>query len=169
MWGMVLLGVAFLIHIVVWKIHLPQRQTRALLVIFFGTLLVGLVLLGSAQYLWRAQFPTPETLPEYLHIALFVTAFTLAYIITYSALEADSPSLVMILRIAAAGASGLPKEHFERQMTDELLIMPRIRDLLRDRLVSTEAGKYHLTPKGVLFARIFIVYRRILNISQKGG
>jgi hypothetical protein len=169
LWGILLFGLAFLVHVVLWKIHLPQRQTRALLLIFFGVLLIGLVLLWSAKLMLHTKFRTPETIPENLHIALFVAAFTLAYIITYSALEADSPSLVMILRIAEAGSHGLPKEQFKHQMTDELLIVPRIRDLLRDHLVYAEAGKYKLTPKGVLFARIFIVYRRILNISQKGG
>ena len=169
LWGGLLFGLAFLVHVVLWKIHLPHRQTRALVVIFFGVLLVGLILLWSAKFIVHTKFLAPETIPEYLHITLFVATFTLAYIITYSALEADSPSLVMILRIAEAGSHGLPQEQFKRQMTDELLIVPRIRDLLRDHLVYAEAGKYKLTPKGVLFARIFIVYRRILNISQKGG
>lgn len=111
----------------------------------------------------------PDTLSEYLHIFLFVTSFTLAYMITYSALEADSPSLVMIMSIANAGPNGLPKEQFEQLMTDEMLSIPRIRDLLRDKMIFVEKGKYKLTLKGLVFVHIFIVYRHILNISQKGG
>jgi hypothetical protein len=111
----------------------------------------------------------PNTLSEYLHILLFVTSLTLAYMVTYSALEADSPSLVMIISIANAGSNGLPKEQFEQLMTDEILIIPRMRDLLRDNLVYVEGEKYKLTSKGHVFVRIFIVYRHILNIAQKGG
>jgi predicted transcriptional regulator len=89
--------------------------------------------------------------------------------ITYSALEADSPSLVMIMSIANAGITGLLKTQFEQRMTDDVLIIPRIQDLLRDQMIYEQEGKYKLTSKGLLFARIFIVYRHILNISQKGG
>jgi hypothetical protein len=158
-WGIILFCCAFFVHLIVWRIRLPKRQTKTLLVIFFGTLLIGLFTLGSAKFI----------LPEYLHIVLFVTSLTLAYMITYSALEADSPSLVMIMSIANAGITGLLKTQFEQRMTDDVLIIPRIQDLLRDQMIYEQEGKYKLTSKGLLFARIFIVYRHILNISQKGG
>lgn len=169
-WGAGFVGLAFMIHVLLWKLRLPQKQTQALLQIFGGTLCFGLAsLFGSAQYSPFMQRLAPEHPAEYLHIALFVIAFTLAYIITYSALEADSPSLVMILTIARAGAEGLDKTRFEQSMTDELLILPRIRDLLRDNLVYPDGAKYKLTPKGVGFVRIFSMYRQILKIDRKGG
>lgn len=167
-WSVVFLSVAFLLHLVIWKIHLPTRQTRALLLIFFGTLMVGLLCLWGMKIFLPSRM-IPALFPQYLHIALFVMAFTLAYLITYSAIEADSPSLVMMLAIADAGPDGLPKVHFEQRMTDELLVLPRIRDLVRDKMVTLANGKYVLTPKGKRFALIFIVYRRILGIAEKGG
>ena len=168
-WGSFLFCLAFLVHLIVWRIRLPKRQTKTLLYIFFGTLLIGLFMLWSAKFILQMMTLAPETLSEYLHIFLFVASFTLAYMITYSALEADSPSLVMIMSIANAGPNGLPKEQFEQLMTDEMLVIPRIRDLLRDKIVYVEGKKYKLTTKGLVSAWIFIVYRHILNISQKGG
>ncbi len=168
-WEVFLFCAAFLLHVFVWKIRLPKRQTKALLQIFGGTLLIGLCILWSAKFILQVGISIPGAVSEYLHIALFVISLTLAYMITYSALEADSPSLVMIMSIAQAGADGLEKTRFEQLMTDDILVIPRIHDLLRDKMVYVEGKKYKLTAKGALFARIFIVYRQLLNIHQKGG
>lgn len=168
-WGIVLFWAAFVVHVLVWRIHLPYRQTKTLLQIFFITLLAGLFILWKTQHILPIGMAAPEGVSDYLHISLFVIALTLAYMITYSALEADSPSLVMVLSIARAGKDGLPTEQFRQQMTDEILVLPRIRDLLRDKLVCMEGDIYKLTPKGIWFARIFILYRHVLNIRQKGG
>ncbi len=158
-WGIMLSGAAFLIHLLVWKIRLPKRQTKVLLQIFFGTFLLGSFLLWSLEY---------GRISECIHIFLWGTALTLAYMITYSALEADSPSLVMITSIASE-PDGLSKARFEQLMSDDILIMPRIRDLLRDQLAYQDGGYYKLTPKGRLFARIFIGHRQVMNANHKGG
>lgn len=168
-WSVVFFCVAFFLHILIWKLHLPRRQTRTLLQIFFGTLLIGLFTLWSAKYVSQFDASIPRNFSEYLHIALFVTSLTLAYMITYSALEADSPSLVIVMNIANAGLDGLKTTEFEQLMTNDILIIPRIQDLLRDKMVYMEGEKYKLTAKGMLFARIFIIYRQLLNVSQKGG
>ena len=89
--------------------------------------------------------------------------------ITYSALEADSPSLVIITTIANAGSNGLDKKSFDELMNDNVLVKPRIRDLLLNKMVEMDGDRYVLTPKGILFARIFIIYRKIMNVSRKGG
>ena len=169
-WGIFLWCLGFLLHVILWKIYLPRKHTKALLQIFLGTVCLGLVIIfWSAQESGSIQRIAPEHLAEYLHIALLVISFTLAYIITYSALEADSPSLVMIMKIANAGVEGVGKTRFEQLMSDDLLILPRIRDLLRDNLVYQDGEKYKLTAKGVVFARIFIIYRRVLKVDHKGG
>lgn len=89
--------------------------------------------------------------------------------VTYSALEADSPSLVMIMTIAKSGSRGLEKKIFEQKMNNEILLSPRIQDLISEKLAYVEEGKYKLTPKGLMFARIFSIYRKILKRSQAGG
>lgn len=167
-WSLEILSIAFLLHLLIWKIHLPKHQTKALLLIFFGMLVSGLLGLWGMKALLPLRM-IPTRFPEYLHIALFVTSFTLAYVITYSAIEADSPSLVMMLAIASAGPEGLPKARFEQLMTDDLLVLPRIRDLVRDGMLVMVDGTYRLTPKGKGFVRIFVVYRQILGIAEKGG
>ena len=88
--------------------------------------------------------------------------------ITYSALEADSPTLVMILIIAKTGSMGLKQESLNKLMTDEILVIPRVKDLLKDKMIVLNHEKYIITPKGVLFAKFFTTFRKILG-AKKGG
>ncbi|MEW6618872.1 MAG: hypothetical protein AB1422_05935 [bacterium] len=164
-WGSTIFCLAFFLHLIVWKIHLPKRQTKALLEIFFGTLIISILTLWNS-----ASFGifVVESFLEYFHICLFFISFTLAYIITYSGIEADSPSLVIIRKVAEAGSEGLDQKEFDRMMRDDLLIKPRIKDLLSDKMVYMEGDKYKLRSKGALMARIFIFYRQLLN-APKGG
>ena len=47
LWGIILFVLAFLLHLIIWKIRLPKRQIRMLLLIFFGVLILGIVNLWS--------------------------------------------------------------------------------------------------------------------------
>lgn len=163
-----MLALAFVLHLVVWKIRLPKRQIKVMLLMFFATLIAGSVFLWANPAFALLGVAAPAGWAEFFRIALMFTAFTLAYMITYTGLEADSPSLVMVLNIAQAGPEGLSKEAFFQQMTDDVLIKPRVRDLLTDQMAVLDGETYRLTPKGVLLARIFVTYRSILG-AGKGG
>ena len=169
-WSSVLFVLAFIIQLVLWKIRLPKRQTKVILQIFFTVLFMGNLVLWNIPndpVLWKIT--PPASLLEYIHISLFFISLTLAYMITYSAIEADSPSLVIMTAIANAEPNGLDKKCFDELMTDDKLVKPRIRDLLLNKMAEMDGDKYVLTPKGVLFARFFIIYRKTMNISHKGG
>lgn len=165
----VLFCLSFLAQLAVWRIRIPKRQTKVLLVIFFGTLFTGLLTLKLAPFsIPGLAVYAPGHPLEYLHISISFISLTLAYMITYSAIEADSPSLVMIRAVAKAGSEGLDKKEFEKTMNDDILLIPRVRDLLNDKMAYIDGGKYRLTPKGFLFARLFVLSRKILK-APKGG
>ncbi len=169
LWGSSLFVFAFLFHFVVWKVHLPGRQTKALLSIFLGTLVVvpiSLVLITEFSPELKPWMPTG--ISEWMRIGIFHVALTLSYMITYSAIETDSPSLVMVMAIANAGPGGIDEKDFEATLNDDLLIKPRIKDLLTDKMVYMKNDTYRLTKKGMLFANIFIYYRAVLR-APKGG
>lgn len=167
-YGSALFLTAFLIQLIIWKINLPRRQTLSLLAIFFSTLIAGCLILYNAPGINIFGVAAPRGLADYLRITSYFISLTLAYMITYSAIEADSPTLVMVTRIHSAGPEGMTKEAFEREMSDELLVIPRINDLLLNKQVRLEGGGYRITPKGEMFARIFIVWRNLLK-ADKGG
>ena len=169
-YGLFLIIVAFLTQVFIWKIHLPRNHTKVLLQIFFGTLIVGiLIFLRFRTYIIFFGISPPATVYEYLQLTFLFLSLTMAYITTYSALEVDSPSLVMVMKIAKAGSNGLKKESFEHEMDDGILVVPRIRDLITGGMASIDEGRYRLTPKGVLVSRIFIAYRKLMNRDGKGG
>lgn len=168
-YGSLLFGLAFVLHVIMWRIHLPKRPTRVLSLFFLGVLCCGSVIL----YKYAPKFSIfgvhpPVAIAEYFQIWLYFVSLTLAYMITYSAIEADSPSLLIIMKISDAGASGLAKEHLEREMDDSVLIEPRVKDLLIDKMAELYEGKYRLKMKGILMARLFTFYRNVMR-AGKGG
>ena len=151
-WALLLPSVAWIIHFIIWKIRLPQRQTRALLIIFLSVFLVA-----------GAIYPGPFSslvMISFVHLSAMA-----AYVITYSAVEVDSPSLLIIKLIANRS---LTEAELHGILDDKILILPRLQDLVRDRHLIFSDGKYHLTGKGLALASIFIKFRTVLG-AAKGG
>lgn len=167
-WGNLVFFSFFAAHVAVWKIRLPARQTKTLLLILFAGLASSLAAFAAFPGLALLSVPVPRGYAELTAVGLYVTSFILAYMITYSAVEADSPTLVMMKAIAEAGAAGITREDFFSAMNDSVLVEPRLRDLLTDKMAVLSSGKYVLTRKGRLFASIFTAYRALLGLG-KGG
>lgn len=169
-WGVGSFLVSFLVHLAVWRIKLPKRQTKTLLLIMFAVLGAALLLLraygGSLARI--SGCAVPVTAGDYLHLALLNISLILSYMITYSAMEADSPTLVIAMTVAGAGPIGIAEGDFNSFVNDDKLVKPRIRDLVLDKLAYMDNGRYRLTTKGLLFARLFIFYRALLG-RGKGG
>ncbi len=164
-YGIVLLITAFGMHVLLWRVCRPRKHTDTLLVIFISCLAAGILVIKVFGVL---PLGARGSVFDYLRLVLFYVSVTLAYVISYSALEADSPSLLMTLEIDAAGSQGLEKSKLFNAMTDDVLIRPRLDDLVRDGLAVLEHGQYRLTSKGRPFVRIFIFFRTLLG-APKGG
>ncbi len=168
-YGTLLLGSAFLLHLVWWRIHLPKRQTKVLVLLFLGVLFSGsAVLCMAAEEFTLFGVPPPGSLAGFLQMGLYFISFTLAYMITYSAIEVDSPSLLIVLKIAQAGQAGLDPVVLRNEMDNHVLVVPRVRDLLTDRMAELRDGKYRLREKGRLMALLFSSYRGLMG-AGKGG
>lgn len=159
---------ALLVHFVVWRIALPSKQTTVLLKIFFGVFIACVVFYAAVFTKVFFGIFSPRDYFAFIRFFLLYAVLTLAYIISYSAIEADSPSLIIIRRIHKAGLTGLPLNGLKEELNDQVLVVPRIHDLARDGLIFCEEGKYRLTRKGNNFITIFIFFRRCLK-AQKGG
>ena len=114
-WSISLTAAAFCLHVLLWRIRIPRHQTRTLLLLFFGCLAVGLMGLGMAASASPHADWFPSSPAAFAQIALFHAAMTLAYVITYSGIEADSPSLVIVLLVAQAGTQGLSRDRHSRR------------------------------------------------------
>jgi hypothetical protein len=167
-YGITLFIVAFLVHFTIWKIRHPKHHTIVLLVIFFLTLLVGIVLFFMLNISICKSCTALKTACQALEVSSLFIALTLAYIPTYSALKADSPSLIMVMSIAKEGSKGLDKDVFMKKMNDDILVIPRIKDLIRSKAIYLDGDKFKLTTKGLSSVKLFIFYRNILKV-EKGG
>ena len=99
---------------------------------------------------------------------LLALALAAAYVMTYPAIEVESPTLVMIEAITRRGAEGLPRELLFEQLNDAVLVAPRIRDLVAEGWAEEHDGRLQLTAPGRRLVRMFILWRRLLGAEQGG-
>ena len=168
-WGLSIYLLAFLIHLIVWRLYLPKRQAKTLLSIYLGLSFISITLLWLIFNSFKSFvfFPIFET-SEYIHLLFFTGSLALATLLTYPAIEADSPTLVIMTKISDAGDGGLQLKSLRESINNDFLIIPRVKDLLTDKMAYLDDQKYHLTLKGIIMVRIFVFYRNLIG-HPKGG
>lgn len=170
LWSTIIISAALLAHLLLWRTRLPRRQTKAILYIFLSAIILGLfVLFKYNQPLSMFGLPTPDNLSEYLHILIFLVSLTAGYIILYPGFEVDVPSLIIVNTIAKAGSEGIEKAKLYETVNDDILIIPRLQDLLLDKMAYIDNGRYRLTSKGILIITIILFFRKLQRLGKKGG
>ena len=156
---------AFLLHWIVWRIRIPRRQSAALLVILLGTLPVGLAAVILVPAL---QGFGPIGFWEVLHVSTFHVAMSLAYIVAYSAIEGQSPSMALLVHVADARGRGCTREELQAVLRKSDPVATRLDAMLRDGMVEQWDGQCKLTAKGWAWARCLGSCRLFLRM-EKGG
>ncbi|MFQ5354708.1 MAG: hypothetical protein ACE5DR_07145, partial [Thermodesulfobacteriota bacterium] len=82
------------IHILVWHIKYPQNRAWALTLLFFILPAIAAVLYAALTFFGLLPHILPFTLSGAAAVFLLHYSLSSAYIMTYPALEAISPSLV---------------------------------------------------------------------------
>ncbi len=167
-YAILLFIIAILMHLIVWRVRLPKKQVNALLLIFSLSLVLGVCVLLKYPGLMKWSIYSTANIFEVFQLFLLYTTLCVSYILSYPAIEVDSPTLIIINAVFGAGAAGLDQAHLERIADNNLLILPRIRDMVFDRMVYIKDGRYKLLPKGLIMARIFLFYRNLIK-GEKGG
>ena len=167
--GGALVAFAFLIvaQLVVWRVRRAGHYT-ALSVLSLLVLILSVATFQALQSVTGALPFLPQSAWDYWNFLMLYVAMTLAYMITYSAVQADSPSMSILLMIDRAGARGVTRADLVSALNDDVLVVPRLDDLLVGRLALLEGGRYTVTPSGSFLARIYIAYRALLKM-EKGG
>lgn len=156
---------AFLFHLAWWRVKLPKHQLKTLLLIFglFFLAASGLVVMKPA---WAGLDPA---LLGWLYFAVFYWAAAFCYMITYSAMEGDSPTLSLTREFARRGDGGMIKEEIEAFFAERPFIGARIGALVKDGVLIPEEGGYRLAPGNYLFFRLILGYRRVVFGKIKDG
>lgn len=154
-----LFAAALIVHLLVWKIRLPNHHIRALLFLFATVFLLWLPL----------ALPFPIPVLTLLHIAFFYSTMALCYIITYSAIEADSPTLSLIRFVAERGHEGRTAEEVSHFLARRPFVKARLIALQNAGLVREERGRYFIAGKGSLGFRFILAYRKLYGLLPGSG
>lgn len=167
--GPALFALAFLVHWSVWQIRRPQATGQVLILLLSGTVVGGAFLLGLGGHVapGLGRF-LPGDVGAWVQTVVFGLAISAAYVLTYPAVEVESPIMVIIDLIERAGPGGLERDELYRRLDDDFLVTPRIDDLVSEGLAVDDAKGFRLTDKGRSLGRIFIVWRKILG-AEIGG
>lgn len=164
----ILFLLAFCLHVILNKSRKSSVGINSLIKLFMNIFIIGLLSLWLPLLFSNTYVFSMKNVVYYFHILLFYISIVCFYIINLPAIEADSPSLVIVMKIAKAGSVGLGKDNLFQELTDSILIKPRINDLLKEKLICLCQDKYKLTAKGKFIISIFIFYRKLLGLP-KGG
>ena len=167
--GPALFALSFLVHWIVWQIRRPKATGQALILLLTGTVIGGALVLwlGAHAAPGLSQF-LPGDVGVWAQTVAFGLAIAAAYVLTYPAIEVESPIMVIIDLIEHAGPGGLERDELYRRLDDDFLVTPRIDDLMSEGLAVDGADGCRLTDKGRSLGRIFIVWRNILG-AELGG
>jgi hypothetical protein len=157
--------IAFAVHWLWWRIRIPRRQTATILLIFLGLLPLYL---AALVWIRPLQALGPWSFWPCLHIAICQIAGALGYAVFYSVFEATSPTLRALLYVAAAGPDGRAREELMRMIRGATSMQIKLDAMVRDKMLAESGGSYHLTGKGVGWAKTFARGRRWLGLG-KGG
>jgi hypothetical protein len=153
--GLLAIVLALGVHLALWKVRVPQRQTRTLLIIFSVS---GLLMILAVR---------PLSAIQAVYLLTMVGTVGFAYVVFYTAVEADSPSLDIML-ILEGSRSGVSEKALLDIFNDEVLVLARLEDLVRCRMVVYQEGRYRIAASGAAFTAVFIAFRKLLNVG-KGG
>lgn len=162
-----LVGSLFGVHLVWWRIALPRRQRAALLGLF---LLGGVVLAPFASLFLGWAGLAPLSFVQWLNVGLAIVAFALAYVVTYSALEADSPTLSLVRYIARSGSDGVTEDELREFMASRPFVGARLSALVEEGMVHEREGRIHLAEHPYTLFKLVLLHReRVLGLTHTGG
>ena len=158
---------AFVLHLTLWRWRLPKNQLKALLVVFAVvwavaafSVLASFVGLGSLAAGWLVDF---------LYFCLIYWSAAFCYVITYSAMEGDSPTLSLTRHLHRRGEKGVSHEEVEEFFRQRPFVGARVKALVTDNIFMEESGGYRLASGKYLFFRLILGYRRVVFGPIKSG
>lgn len=159
--------VAIFLHLILLKIklHLPGNSLVVIILIFSFVLISGF----TVDFILRDRYSfLPNTIWRYLQVLIFYLPVMLSYIITYVALEDDSPSMTIVRFVDRAKEKGRSRQEIRRIVTNEILILPRINIMLKDGWIEYKNSRYYATKKGRYYNQFFAFGLKLLKISREG-
>lgn len=159
-----LLVIAFVTHVIWWRLKVPRRQALTLAKLFLSVAVCGFAAIYASD-LFSGQLP----LPRFLLAVLLFGSVALVYLIFFSAMEEDSPSLTLIRLISEAGPRGIHRNDLMRVMERHSYIKVRIDMMVSDGMAVETPSGIRLASHGLLLSWLVLFYRNLLARKFVGG
>lgn len=164
--GLELFCFCLALHIFIWRAF-PKRAGLVQLALIFvlgPTLMVGILVLVSI--LTSGAFPrldwTLWGVAALLHFAL-----SAVYLNLYTLVAGFSPSIGILERVDKSMPRGLTRSELAPPwFNDKNLSGARRENLLATGFIFETGGMLHLSPRGRLIARCFLLFRRFLGLPD---
>jgi hypothetical protein len=160
----VLLAVAFAVHLIWWRLKVPRRQPLALLVLFLAVAVCGFATIHAAD-----PFAGELPLPRLLLAVLLFGSICVVYLILFSAMEEDSPSLTLIRLISEAGSRGIHRTELLKAVEGHSYIKVRIDMMISDGMAVETATGLRVASQGLWLSSLVLFYRKMLARRKVGG
>jgi hypothetical protein len=165
-----LFALCLIVHILWWRLACPRRHRRSLVLLFsaffLGALCLSQLISRSDCCSWLADL----SFLDWVTIAFLYGSLFLCYVITYPAIEADSPTLSLMFTLSQRGAAGMTHEEVRGFLERHRFINARIGALVTDGFLVESDGLLTLSDRRFLLFRLLLLYRRvILGIRTSGG
>jgi hypothetical protein len=168
--GTFLFFMAFILHLLIWKVRIPDNPIKTIAILFTSVLLAGIFVLRYAS-LSNLIVDSVALLnfSECLHVVLVFMSLLSVYYFVYGALSDESPSMFTMLNVAGAAEEGLSENELNELITDDLFIKPRMDYLVDEQMVCLQEEKYRLGSKGKSFIGMIKFFQNLMKLSVKAG
>ena len=106
--------------------------------------------------------------PLWVSSLLLYLLLCVAYIMEYTLIELESPSMRIVRHVRSKAEGIATKEELRDLFTDEEMIISRLKDLTDHGFIQWDGLRYSLTPRGRLVARCFTFYRNLIRRGMGG-
>lgn len=145
---------AFIFHVLIWRLLKPVKQLAWLVIIFVLLPLLSYILVSPGNAGW---------------IMLWHLLLSTAYILSYPAIQAQCPTLRIILAVSGSMPQGLEPESIIKLFTQDSLFSVPFDSLADEGLIYLKGDKWFLSAGGRLLSGFFCAYRRLLGLPQGEG
>lgn len=159
---LILLILSFTVHLLWWRIKMPTHTTGVLLLIFFA------MPIAYAIYLFCFEHAITLSLYEHTRLILLYVSCSFIYVIVYSAIEQQSPTLGMVSFIDQHHALGCTDNALMDFLNVDDEIKKRLSLMARSGWLTYKKDRWYLTKSGRRIARIFQCAASIFGLKRGG-
>lgn len=170
--GFLVFSICLLLHVAVWRRRYPKNRPAALVLIFivFPVVLASVGLgLERLSILAGVDNAVGLSLIDLLAVYLLHFSLSSSYILSYPAVEAVSPSLLILLMIGDSRSAGLRYDDMLHCFDDGDLLQPRIQDLIDAGWIVETNGFFRVASRGAGILLFYMFLHRLIGTPKGKG